>query len=234
MRPLAVALLLVAALAAGCGASGGPSAESTAETATTQTATDATSTVVAYVVRNGKVAAERRVVPATKAVGRAALDELGLPVASLTIADGTAHVELAREPTELERAQIVFTLTEFPTVQRVEIGGRTLTRTDVDLLAPPIVVVEPQPGDTVSSPVRVRGSADALEATFQIEVLDRTGTVVAHRTVTATSGSGERGSYDVSIPYEGAERGPGRIVAYEDSAADGSRIHVVETPVVLR
>jgi hypothetical protein len=234
MRALAVALVLVTAVAAGCGASGRSSEETTASRATTTTATGRTSTVVVYVARNGKVAAERRVVPATRAVGRAALDVLGLPVTSLTISDGTAHVDLARAPTELERARIVFTLTEFPTVQRVEIGGRVLTRTDVDMLAPPIVVTEPQPGDTVSSPVRVRGSADTFEATFQIDVVDRTGTVVAHRTVTATSGSGERGTYDVSIPYAGAESGPGRVVAYEDSAADGSRIHVVETPVVLR
>ena len=169
----------------------------------------------------------------SKPVARAALEELGFQVTSLAIDGGTAAVELGSPPTGLERAQVVFTLTEFPSVQQVAIDGRTLTRTDEDLFAPPIVVVEPQPGDTVTSPVRVHGSADAFEATFQIEVLDGDGTVVAHRTVMATSGSGQRGSYDVSIPFEGAAAGDGKIVAYEDSAENGERIHVVETPVVF-
>ena len=222
-------LVLLAALAAGCGSSSGPSGETT----TAASAPPESTKVVVYIVRDGKLAAERRLVPHTKAVARAALGALGFAVTSLAIDGGTATVELGSPPTDLERAQVVFTLTEFPSVEQVAIDGRTLTRTDEDLFAPPIVVVEPQPGDTVTSPVRVHGSADAFEATFQIEVVDGDGKVVAHKTVMATSGSGQRGSYDVSIPFEGAAAGEGKIVAYEDSAENGDRIHVVETPVVL-
>ncbi|HEY2935698.1 MAG TPA: Gmad2 immunoglobulin-like domain-containing protein [Gaiellaceae bacterium] len=225
----AVLLLVLAALAAGCGGSSGPSSETT----TAASVPPEKMKVVVYVVKDGKLAAERRLVPHTTAVARAALDELGFAVTSLAIDGGTATVELGSSPTDLERAQVVFTLTEFPSVEQVAIDGRTLTRTDEDLFAPPIVVVEPQPGDTVTSPVRVHGSADAFEATFQIEVVDGDGKVVAHKTVTATSGSGQRGSYDVSIPFQGAAAGDGKIVAYEDSAENGERIHVVETPVVV-
>jgi hypothetical protein len=94
-------------------------------------------------------------------------------------------------------------------------------------------VAEPQPEDAVASPVRVHGNADTFEATFQIEVVDGDGKVVAHKTVTATSGSGERGSFDVTIPFADAASGRGRIVAYEASAENGQRIHVVEIPIVL-
>src|SRR5439155_6808528 len=215
MRRL-VLLLVLAALVAGCGGSSGTSAGDSTSTAAAPPPA-ATTKLVVYIVKDGKLAAERRLVPRTKAVARAALEELGFQVTSLAIDGGTAAVELGSPPTGLERAQVVFTLTEFPSVQQVAIDGRTLTRTDEDLFAPPIVVVEPQPGDTVTSPVRVHGSADAFEATFQIEVLDGDGTLVAHRTVMATSGSGQRGSYDVSIPFEGAAAGDGQIVAYEDS-----------------
>jgi hypothetical protein len=225
-----IALLLgLAVLAAGCGGSrsSGPGTSTSVSTA------QARMTLIVYVVRDGKLAAERRLVPRTPAVAAAALEQLGFPVRSLAIAGGIATVEPARQPSDLERAQVVFTLTEFPSVQRVSFGGKALTRTDLDLFAPPIVVVEPQRGDPVRSPVRVHGSADAFEATFQIDVLDGDGTVVAHKTVTATTGSGERGDYDVSIPFEAAKPGPGTIVAYEDSAENGQRIHVVEVPVVL-
>jgi hypothetical protein len=239
MRRAALLLALVA-VAAGCGSSSEQAGEGTGTgsapppvtTATAPTQPAATSLVV-YVVRDGKLAAVRRSIPATKAVARAALGELGFDVTSLSIADGTATVELASPPSDVERAQIVFTLTEFPSVRQVAIGGQTLTRTDEDSFAPPIVVVDPQPGATISSPVRVAGNADTFEATFQIELVDSSGAVVAHRTVTASSGSGERGSYDVTVPFQRTATGDGKLVAYEDSAENGQRIHVVETPVVF-
>jgi hypothetical protein len=228
-------LLLVAvmALAAGCGGgSKGPA--STTATGPAGSTAQGVIPVIVYRTRGNLLEARRVLVPRTQAVARAALDALGVAgLRSVTIANGTATVDVSPAPTGLALAQIVFTLTEFPAVKQVAIGDRTLTRTDLDRYAPPIVVVEPQPGDTVTSPVRVHGNADAFEATFQIEVVDAHGKVLAQRTVTATAGSGERGSYDVTIPFEGAKPGPGKLVAYENSAENGQRIHVVEVPIVL-
>jgi hypothetical protein len=56
--------------------------------------------------------------------------------------------------------------------------------------------------------------------------------VVNHDFVTATSGSGTRGTYDFNIPFE-APKGVGKLVVYERSAADGSRLHQVEIPLSL-
>ena len=56
--------------------------------------------------------------------------------------------------------------------------------------------------------------------------------MLSHHFVTATSGSGTRGTYDVTIPFE-APNGLGKLVVYERSAADGSKIHAVEIPLTL-
>jgi len=234
MKRLAL-LLALALLAAACGGS------KSAEPPPARTGGGGTTAVpeeriplIVYRENGVELQAHRVSVPRTKAVAQAALHALGFTdVSSLRIADGTATLDLADQPTGLALAQVVFTLTEFPTVKQVAIGDRTLTRTDLDHYAPPILVAEPQPGDAVASPVRVHGNADTFEATFQIEVVDGAGDVVAKRTVTATSGSGERGSFDVSIPFSGAKPGDGKIIAYEASAENGQRIHVVEIPVVF-
>jgi germination protein M len=56
--------------------------------------------------------------------------------------------------------------------------------------------------------------------------------VLSKHFVTATSGSGTRGTYDFTITFD-APPGPGKLVVYEVSAADGSRIHQVEIPLKL-
>jgi germination protein M len=234
MKRVALLLALVA-VAAGCGGSR-TSAPSTARTPAPSTTAArpavARMPLIVYRGSGGQLEAERVLVPRTQAVARAALTELGVGVDSLSIADGTATVALSPQPAGLSLAQVVFTLTEFPSVQRVAIGGQTYDRTALDRYAPPILIAEPQTGDTVRSPVRVHGSADTFEATFVVDVLDGAGKVVARRTVTATAGSGTRGSFDVSIPFAAAP-GDGTIDAYELSAENGSRIHEVQVPVQL-
>jgi hypothetical protein len=78
----------------------------------------------------------------------------------------------------------------------------------------------------------VAGTANTFEATFEYDLLDPAGKVLAHDFVTATSGSGTRGTYDFQIPFE-APNGVGKLVVYERSAADGSRIHEIEIPLSL-
>ena len=57
--------------------------------------------------------------------------------------------------------------------------------------------------------------------------------MLSHHFVTATSGTGTRGTFDFTIPFE-APNGLGKLVVFERSAADGSRIHEVEIPLTLR
>jgi hypothetical protein len=82
----------------------------------------------------------------------------------------------------------------------------------------------------VTSPLAARGTANTFEATFQLEMRNSSGVPVASRFVTATSGSGERGTFDATIafPHTG---GPLTLVAYERSAANGKPIHLVRIPL---
>jgi hypothetical protein len=97
---------------------------------------------------------------------------------------------------------------------------------------PAIVIASPHAGASVRSPLRVRGTANTFEANFTIE-LRTGGGVIARKFVTATSGSGIRGTYDVKIPFHVSEETPGTLVAFEPSAKDGTPLHTVKVQLGL-
>jgi hypothetical protein len=98
----------------------------------------------------------------------------------------------------------------------------------------PIDVSTPQPGDMVSSPVTIAGTADVFEATVSYQVKDGNGKVIAHGFTTASCGTGCRGDYTVDVPFEVDQEQTGTVVVFEESAEDGSKINVVEIPVTLQ
>ncbi len=148
----------------------------------------------------------------------------------------------------LRVAQVVYTLTQFPTVARVAfrldgepvdaIGGEGVVvsppvdRSDFEAQTPAILVESVGPGDEVSSPLRVTGTANTFEATLNLRLVGGGGEVLYDDFATATSGTGTRGTFDVTIEFDA--EGPATLVAYEHSAEDGSEINVVAIPVVLR
>ena len=129
--------------------------------------------------------------------------------------------------------QTVYTLTQFAPTRPVLVNGRRYTRADFEEFTPAILVESPLPEQTVERPLRVTGTANTFEATFEYELVDSAGKVIAKHFVTATSGSGTRGTFDVAVPYPAGHAGLGKLVVYESSAKDGSRIHVVEIPLRL-
>ena len=183
-----------------------------------------------------KLYATQKEIEPTQAVGAAALQALAEdpdtevpPNLSLTIADGKAHVSgSALSPGAT--AQVVYTLTQFPTVRSV--NGKT--RKDVEGFVPAILVEHPAPDEAVTSPLRVTGNANTYEATFEYDLKDENGRVLSHHFVTATSGTGTRGTFDFSVPFTVTHEGDGTLVVYERSAADGSIIHRREIPLRLR
>jgi germination protein M len=176
----------------------------------------------------------------------------------LSIAGGTATVDLSNEYASgggtlsmtMRLAQIVYTLTEFPTVKRVafELDGEPVTvfsgegivldrpqvRTDYEELAPIIAVAAPARGATVSSPVTVSGIANVFEANVTVEILDASGKVLAKDFTTATCGTGCWGEYSLDLPYEVSSRQKGTIVVHDDDAeGSGTYPHEVRIPVEL-
>jgi hypothetical protein len=57
--------------------------------------------------------------------------------------------------------------------------------------------------------------------------------VLSKNFVTATSGSGTRGTFKFTVSYELDESQDGRLLVFEVSAEDGSRIHESEIPLRL-
>jgi len=246
------------AFAVGCGGEDGSSPEPrstvppTAEAAPTATVpAQAPAILKVYFLRDGLVATARREVVAGPAVGRAALTQLfagprgseaarglrsaipsGTTLEALEITDGTAFVELSESLDEEAIAQVVFTLTQFPTVRRVRLEGEEYLRADFEAETPPILVESPLPGEEVTSPLRIEGTANTFEATFHVQVLDARRRVLGESFVTATSGSGERGTFDASVTFA-VLPGPAVLVAYELSAEDGSRINETEIPLQI-
>jgi NADPH-dependent glutamate synthase beta subunit-like oxidoreductase len=80
--------------------------------------------------------------------------------------------------------------------------------------------------------VTARGTANTFEATFDYELTDTDGRIVDENFVTATSGTGTRGTFEfTTAEYEIPFDGVGALIVFERSAEDGSRMNVVEIPL---
>jgi len=103
-------------------------------------------------------------------------------------------------------------------------------RADFEAQAPPILVEHPLPGDHVSMPLRVDGTADVFEGQFTVDVETTAGKLLARRAVTASAGTGVRGSFSVTVPLHTPPR---QLVvqAYDRSAKDGARIDLVRIAI---
>ena len=219
-----------------------------------------------------------REVPQTKAVATAAMRELlagpdeaevsarpamytaipdGTTLLGISLANGIATVNLSREfesgggsaSMQARVAQVVYTLTQFPTVTGVRfqldgvpvtaLGGEGIVldqpvgRDDFRDQLPAIFVDRPAWGASLGNPGTVSGEANVFEATFQVELLDAGDRTLVSKTVTATCGTGCWGSFRTSLPYT-VERGQwGTLRVFEFSAQDGTPVNVTEYPVWL-
>ena len=90
-----------------------------------------------------------------------------------------------------------------------------------------IFVATPARDSTVSSPVKVSGTADTFEAAFELRIISG-GTVVATKTINATSGTGTRGTWSTSVVLP---HGDVTLELFEPSAKDGTPIH--KTQILL-
>ena len=98
----------------------------------------------------------------------------------------------------------------------------------------PIVVERPKPGDEVSSPFEVAGTADVFEANVTVRLLDAAGNEIARGFTTATCGTGCRGEFSTRVIFrvDADQRGT-LIVSDDDADGDGKPQHEVRVPVVL-
>jgi len=162
----------------------------------------------------------------------------------LTISDRTARLSLTGHGIVPAAgvAQLVPTLTQFSSVDRAEVtlngsaltippAGASLTPEDVEAMLPAVLIESPTVGEVVSTPLHVVGSANTFEAVFRLEVTDWDGRIVASVLAHATSGTGTRGTFDVTIPFVVNRAGIGELIASCNSPKDGSRVVVAEIPL---
>ena len=228
-------------------------------------------TIQLWFTRGGRIFPTRRTRPITQETSKLALTEL---VAGPSTVEGAARVGSSIEPhtafrikgisagvetvsfpstffaggadvVRMRQAQVVYTLTQFPTVTRVNLvadvegpPALSVSRADYANLLPQILVTNLLIGQRVANPVTVAGSADVHESTVSLRVLDATGTEVANTFTTATlctvfCTGHNRGDYRVAVPYRVRGEQRGTIEVYEVSMADGSPLHLVDIPVVL-
>lgn len=241
------------------------------------TASSGSTAVRLYLLRTGGTLAPvyRQVPVRSSAVATAALNALlsgptateraaglgtaiptGTALHRVTVRNGTADVDLTPAYTTgggtlsmtARVGEIVYTVTQFPTVQRVTfridgepltvLGGegimldRPVTRAGYESLLPPVFIENPAMGQPVTSPVRVQGLANVFEGQFRVEVRDARGRVVAG--TGAMASMGRFGSFAVTLSFTVAQMQNGSVVGYDRSARDGSVIDVFTVPVTLR
>ncbi len=195
--------------------------------------------------------------PSERRHGRTTAIPSGTALRSVVVRAGVATVDLSgrydddgggSRSLRARLAQVVFTATAFPAVHEVRfaLDGRPVTsfgaegvvldhpvgRADFEDVAPLVLVESPLIGDGVRGPVRVRGSANTFEAAFRLRITDAGGRTLADVPVTASSGTGTRGTFDVTVPCRApAAPGEGTLTAYWNSPQDGHP--VVEDTVPL-
>ena len=218
-----------------------------------------------------------RTIPKTQAVGAASMSQLlagpiggeltadpamfsdipfDVRFLGLSISNGVATVNLSSEfaaggtsaTIEQRYGQVVFTLTQFPTVKsvRFQLDGadapavtdagpvsRAVTRMDYVAVIPKIFVDTPAWGGAIANPARFTGLAYAFEAQFRLQLVAADDTTLVDVDVHATCGTGCWGTYDVTEPYSVAAAQWGTLRVFELSAADSRPINVTEYPVWL-
>ncbi len=253
-----------------------PTGDATTTTAadTGTTSAPALTDVLVYFLRDEKVAVVRREVADDGAPAQAALQALlegpndeeaalgfettipdGTALNGVVIEDGTATVDLTSSYDDgggtssitSRLASVVFTLTQFPTVDGVlfELDGEPVTefsgegflldgpvdRADFEYSTPLILVEGPAPGDVVTSPLTITGSNNTFESNVVFRLEDSSGAVLAEGYTTGTGGMGTMGPFEGSLEFDPGAETSGTLVVYESSARDGTEINVTEVPV---
>jgi hypothetical protein len=178
--------------------------------------------------------------------------------------EGTGVVDLSAEfaaggdeaSAHQRLAQVVYAMTQFPTVEQVEIwvDGEPLTSVgddDVAVAGPltrvdfqfggvyggvedQILVEMPRPGEIIEGPsVDVGGSANTYEATVNLEGAADGTVLVPEEFTTATSGSGTPGTFTHTLTFPAGTTGPVVVSVYSLSPEDGARQAVDAIPITL-
>jgi hypothetical protein len=180
-------------------------------------------------------------------------------VKGISIKDGVACVDFSSEVLKanvgaageaLGIQSIVNTLTEFPEIKQVAflVEGKLDERAkdwwghiglydqpfkrDVSTVYEPVIwVTSPEPGQKISSPLEIRGSARVFEAAVDARILDNSGKELARGYASASEGAPGRGDFVFAIPFTPPGAGSGKVEVFWTSPKDGAELDKVVVPV---
>ncbi len=172
-------------------------------------------------------------------------------VATIDFSPEVLHANVGASGEALGISSIVNTLTEFPTIEEVQftVEGQVDKaidwwghvglhdqpfKRDLNSVYEPIIwVTAPTPGQSVNSPIKIKGTAMVFEATVSYRLKDASGNVLAEGYTTASTGAPERGDFAAELVFTPGQPGSGQLEVFEVSMKDGSDINKVIIPVEL-
>ena len=182
----------------------------------------------------------------------------GTKLLGISISGGVATVNLSGKfdngggsySMQARLAQVVWTLTQFSTVDSVKFkingtsttvfGGEGVTvknpsePMDWEDFLPAIMVTKPAFGAGTTNPMRITGFARTFEATFNVKIEAMNGRRLARAVVTYGGvDTGEFGWFDITLPYRNHRVRNGIVKVWETSAEDGRPVNVREYRVKL-
>ncbi len=147
-------------------------------------------------------------------------------------------------------AEIVYTATQFSSITGVKFTidgsalttiagtgitlGRAQTRGEFESSTPAILVDSPAWASVVRKGATAQGTANVFEALFRLQVRDSAGTLLVDVPVTASSGTGTRGTWSQTLTWTNAAPGKGELRVFANSAKDGSPIDVVKVQIDIQ
>ena len=250
-----------------------PSVAPSSEGTTAQTGEEMS--VRVYFLRGEKLGVAERLVPRSEAVATAAVTALclgvnaeeqqaglgsalpaGTELLGLSVKDGVATVDLTGDfasgggslSMQARVAQVVYTLTQYPTVTSVDfslngepvtaLGGEGLqldtgqTRADWRDFEPNLFVERPGVGAVLGSPFILEGTAMVFEGSFMAELEDAAGKRLVKLPVQASAGGPERGDFRETVEFSTSATS-GTLIVYDQSMEDGSVQDEVRIPVTF-
>lgn len=184
--------------------------------------------------------------PSTKVLG-VKIDNQG--VATVDFSAEVLHANVGASGEAMGIASIVNTLTEFPNIKKVSfvVNGKVdqamdwwghvglseqpFSR-DLSVVNEPVIwVTAPVPGQTISSPVTIEGTARVFEATVSYRLKDASGKILAEGFTNASEGAPGRGDFKTKVGFKTSGPGKGQLEVFETSMKDGSDLNKVIIPV---
>lgn len=179
-------------------------------------------------------------------------------ILGVKIENGLATVDFSKEVLKanvgaaaegLGITSIVNTLTEYPTVEKVQftvegsfekakdwwghvgLSSQPFKRDLSKVYAPVIWVTAPVAGQKISGSFTLKGSARIFEATINYRLKDSAGNILLEGYVMASAGAPDRGDFSKTITFSPSSSGSGKLEVFEQSMKDGSDINKVVIPL---